>query len=470
MAEMEDSKLKILTKHMDATNMGVQTLVDQGIQNDTMNDLFMGSMFEMANDNRLLAKQLASMKDFGLFDVDDLIKSEITEAKERTKKNIDFRTQQNIQYGKGEAITYEGIKWVKAAAEDATKTTMNTKLVLLSLKNQDLTNKKNNKKVFAKKKEDDKEKYMQQTSLEKAITGGFDYIGDGFSGMKKSFMSLSDGILGSLGKSFLITLAIVNLIAYFRPVASMIARFFKTTFGPEDVGFFSYIGQNITMFLTAGLLIARKAIFRAMFGKKGFFGLFVQYVRLIGKALATSRFALVGKLFFGIFKRIIAIPLLIFSAIKGFFTGFETSMEEGNGVLYSIMMGLVGSLKGVLTMAFDLVTEPIKLLVDFIKYVGSFIPKSITDPVSNFMGTDKTTKQRAAENTAAAASINKWLFGDYKNKNKKTDITTITPNGAGGTTIINNTSVTNASQSTRNDNSYVDISTVDAGGTVTGLG
>ena len=98
--------------------------------------------------------------------------------------------------------------------------------------------------------------------------------------------------------------------------------------------------------------------------------------------------------------RLIAIPLLIFSAIKGFFTGFETSMEEGNGVLYSIMMGLVGSLKGVLTMAFDLVTEPIKLLVDFIKYVGSFIPKSITDPVSNFMGTDKTTKQRAAENTA----------------------------------------------------------------------
>ena len=480
MAEMEDSKLKILIKHMDETNMGVQTLVDQGIQNDTMNDLFMGSMFEMANDNRLLAKQLSSMKDFGLFDVDNLIKHQITDAKERTKKNISYRTKENISSAKRDGnildtikeVRNETVKGIKGAAKNATKAIMDTKLVLLSLKNQELAA----KKKFAKNKENKKEEYMQQTSFEKRLAGGFDYIGNQFSDMKKSFMSLSDGILGSLGKSFLITLAIVNLIAYFRPVASMIARFFKTTFGPEDVGFFSYIGQNITMFLTAGLLIARKAIFKSLFGPRGFFGLISTYFKVLGKGLTSMNFGLVAKTLFRIFTRLIAIPLLIFSAIKGFFTGFETSMEEGNGVLYSIGMGLIGSITEVIEMALSFIAAPVQLLVDFINYVISFIPAGIRNLFSaKAVGvTGNVNPFGAAEGKAEGgpvkAGIN-YIVGEEGPEMFRTGTPgTIIPNGAGGTTIINNTSVTNASQSTRNDNSYVDISTVDAGGTVTGLG
>jgi hypothetical protein len=476
MAEMEDSKLKILIKHMDETNMGVQTLVDQGVQNDTMNDLFMGSMFEMANDNRLLTKQTGFFQKQGMTKTDDyvlklnaLLEKWLPRSEEILEKLV---VKLNIQHKELSKATSDGAQIQMSYIALVKKDTANNDAAAaeeLKLK----------KKERAKDLENGKEDYMRQTSFEKRLARSFNYIGNQFSDMKKSFMSLSDGILGSLGKTFLITLAIVNLIAYFRPVASMIARFFKTTFGPEDVGFFSYIGQNITMFLTAGLLIARKSIFAALFGAKGFFGLFVQYVRLIGKALATSRFALVGKLFFGIFTRIYAIPLLIFSAIKGFFTGFETSMEEGNGVLYSIMMGFVGAIKGVVVMAYDLVIQP---LIDMFVAIGGWIAdttssfmkylgfgenkaKSLTDnAITDYFGGGK------AKGGPVKAGVN-YIVGEEGPEMFRTGTPgTITPNGAGGTTIINNTSVTNASQSTRNDNSYVDISTVDAGGTVTGLG
>jgi len=297
--------------------------------------------------------------------------------------------------------------------------------------------------------------------------------------MKKSFMSLSDGILGSLGKTFLITFAIVNLIAYFRPVASMIARFFKTTgdLFSGKIGIFDYIGQNFTVWLSAGLYAAKGAIWTYLFGPKGFFGLLGKYLSTLGKLIGKGKGWMALRVLGQILKRFIIIPLMIFAAIKGFFTDFETAMEQGDGVALAIVKGLWGAFKGALQMGFDLVISPVisvieffvGLLVDFIKYVASFIPKSISDTVSNFMGTDRTTEQREAENRAAGDAINKWLFGDYKNKNKKTDIATITPNGAGGgtnvTTIVNTTS-----QSTRNDNTYADISTVDAGGTATGLG
>ena len=475
MAEIEDSKLKILTKHMDETNMGVQTLIDQGIQNDTMNDLFMGSMFEMANDNRLFAKQQSWFDrgrkldhrtqgviavGFSKSDVElNLLRSLLNEKTNEAIKHIIIGNKKQEEIAKNStesvnlgALAYETLKTLPEHLDLAAK------------------------KKFAKDKEDSKEKYVRQTSFEKALARGFGYIGNQFSDMKKSFMSLSDGLLGTLGKSFLITLAIVNLIAYFRPVASMIARFFKTTFGPEDVGFFSYIGQNITMFLTAGLVIARKAIFAALFGAKGFFGLFVQYVRLIGKALATSKFALVGKLFLNIFKRLIAIPLLIFAGIKGFITGFETAMENGDGVLLAIGKGLFAAAKGIFFMLVSLITEPIEFivgkLVQLLKWVGSFIPTAdnIKSMIGGIFGTNSTEKERVADNKAAGKSLNRFLFGDYEAKNVKIADQKLIPNGAGGTTIINNTSVTNASQSTRNDNSYVDISTVDAGGMVTGLG
>ena len=476
MAEMEDSKLKILIKHMDETNMGVQTLVDQGVQNDTMNDLFMGSMFEMANDNRLLTKQTGFFQKQGMTKTDDYVLYE-------TSNSLIIR---KIDLGEKIVLKAYNSGFSDMIIED-TRDGAQIQMSYIALVKKDTANNdaaaaeelKLKKKERAKDLENGKEDYMRQTSFEKRLARSFNYIGNQFSDMKKSFMSLSDGILGSLGKTFLITLAIVNLIAYFRPVASMIARFFKTTFGPEDVGFFSYIGQNITMFLTAGLLIARKAIFAALFGAKGFFGLFVQYVRLIGKALATSRFALVGKLFFGIFTRIYAIPLLIFSAIKGFFTGFETSMEEGNGVLYSIMMGFVGAIKGVVVMAYDLVIQP---LIDMFVAIGGWIAdttssfmkylgfgenkaKSLTDnAITDYFGGGK------AKGGPVKAGVN-YIVGEEGPEMFRTGTPgTITPNGAGGTTIINNTSVTNASQSTRNDNSYIDISTVDAGGTVTGLG
>ena len=52
-------------------------------------------------------------------------------------------------------------------------------------------------------------------------------------------------------------------------------------------------------------------------------------------------------------------------------------MEEGHGVLYSIGMGLIGSITEVVKMAFSFVATPFQLLMDFIYYVISFIPTGI---------------------------------------------------------------------------------------------
>ena len=239
---------------------------------------------------------------------------------------------------------------------------------------------------------------MRSTRLEKILMNTSGFLGEKFQNLSNEFKKMNQGLLGTIGKTAAIILGMTLLLANFRPFQTMIARFFTSTFGPGDMNMFEYIGTNFTLFLSAGLIIARNKIKLALFGPRGFFGLIGATFRkistglkaVLGGGAGASRGLVLLKGALGLLvKGIIAIPSAIFFFLKNFYTEFEKSMTDGNGILMSLGKALLlGLIKGALDTVEFLVLDPIKFIVQdviipIIEFIGDIF-KKIFGYVSDF--------------------------------------------------------------------------------------
>ena len=395
-----------LITYMNQTNEGVQDLVAQGIQNDTLKDLFMGNFFEIASARSLQAKAFERARDTGADVIDDYVLKLNEDINKNFQGVIDFFHKAMTARKKEvrtiveplenlNQIMYDGIDARKQEVSEIVRPLDNFGKIMV---NQQLRDREAEKIKFANAKEKAKEEFMRSTRLEKILMNTSGFLGEKFQNLSNEFKKMNQGLLGTIGKTAAIILGMTLLLANFRPFQTMIARFFTSTFGPGDMNMFEYIGTNFTLFLSAGLIIARNKIKLALFGPRGFFGLIGATFRKIstglkavlgGGAGASRGMVLLKGALRLLSIKIIAIPSAIFFFLKNFYTEFEKSMTEGGGILMSLGKGLLFGLIYGLADTFEfLVLDPIKFIVQdviipIIEFIGDIF-KKIFGYISDF--------------------------------------------------------------------------------------
>ena len=395
-----------LITYMNQTNEGVQDLVAQGIQNDTLKDLFMGNFFEIASARTLQAKAFERARDTGADVIDDYVLKLNEDINKNFQGVIDFfhkamtDRQEEVRtivepLENLNQIMYDGIDARKQEVDEIVRPLDNFGKIMV---NQQLKERENRKIKFAIDRENAKEQLMRSTRFEKALINTSSFLGEKFGNLSDEFKKMNQGLLGSIGKTLFILLGMTLLLANFRPAQTMIARFFKSTFGPGDMNVFEYVGTNFTLFLTVGLGVFFKKIKRALFGPRGFFGLIGATFRkistgiksILGGGAGASRGMVLLKGALGLLgKGIIAIPSAIFFFLKNFYIEFEKSMTEGGGFFLSLGKGLLlGLIKGALDTIEFLVLDPINfilkdIIVPIIEFIGDIF-KKIFGYVSDF--------------------------------------------------------------------------------------
>ena len=277
--------------------------------------------------------------------------------------------------------------------------------------------------------------------------------------IKDSFETLSetlkfDGFIASVGKWLIISSLFFLAINKSGTFANMIWNAFGG--GRETTGFFDWMGKNFGVVLFGTLALSFNKIKMALFGPKGFFGLFGKYIgnlfsglggAIKGGTNAMRGLRLAGSALWQIFKRIIAIPFMLFSSIMGFFKGFQDDITAGGSFWSSIGQGLIGAIKGVLEAIYDILFSPIKWIMDYLDYK----PKTYSGPVEMFKDVFKSDNKSINPNEFSRVE------GDETKASRLGKIAADnTGGGGGGISLTNAASITTNNQDISVANQYIE--------------
>ena len=181
------------------------------------------------------------------------------------------------------------------------------------------------------------------------------------------------GFINSVGKWLIASALFFYAISKSGTFANMIWGLLGG--GKETTGIWEYIEKNFAVLLFGGLVLNFNRIKMALFGPKGFFGLFFKYISnltggfagIIRNGIRHMRsLKLITGTLWKIFKKLIAIPYMIFETIWGFLKGYQDEITAGGGFMMAIGMGLIGAFKGLFLAIVDLIIAIPSLIIEYI--------------------------------------------------------------------------------------------------------
>ena len=234
----EDKQLASLIEEMRATKTGVNALVAQGIEDDTLKSLFMGNFFEIANAQVLHKKREDFEKDKGITTIDE----KIVEADEHTVREfalLRLAVIDRLEKGFDGLANLLGMGILKRpdvsifneimrnaqapsvkALEDLSKNQIeNADRIIEGVVNQD-------KQAESRKKEKEKDLKNEEEGRNKSLIDSFT---EPFKKLQESFNKLTENFAGKAGFSALLFLAISGLFTYFEPASQALADLLNAT-------------------------------------------------------------------------------------------------------------------------------------------------------------------------------------------------------------------------------------------------
>ena len=475
--------LKPLLLEMKATNAGLQTLVQQGIDDDTPSQLLAGNIFEILNAQALFSQEkkliqgvinqekttdasLTKLFEEGspifqlvgatLEVVGMSLKEQATAMEERERQMVEFVSDEL-------SASYEQMEMIGTKQSEVTRQM-----------GDDIINnaKQMNKESKSRKKEEKKEKINMDKGYFAELK---DSLSSGYKAMSDSFSELSNGIIGKAGFVTGLLLVVSGLLATFPKLAEMtgqiltgIGNFFK------DIGLFLSGDLTLSEFANRNPLGIVLASFFAM------------------TESAKKLFDITKAVFF----RLVAIPLAIINTL---FTSFDQGMrkfEAGGGffgfigsMVDGLFTGVAQFIKDVFSFALGLlptriqefidpftsfVSEAFQTVIDFFKNMNLFglLGDTIDSIIGYFTGTKTKTLSTEIEPKAmggAVAGGSPYLVGE---KGPELFVPGaaggIIPNGMGGAPIIVNNNSVNQSSNTAN-HQHSNVSITDSQQEITGL-
>jgi len=428
----------------------------------TANSIIASALPEVLNDTRLYYARETLDTRQGLFEIDDYLRAILL---------------QDAKYYGGGILMEQSLKDLVKSTNDLKPlfTTISGSVDDMSNEvTESITDDKKNKNkdlTQAQRKEKAKEEYMKQTEGEKKTAGYFKGLGDKFDGFKKSF-------LGKLIKTDLILVGILLAISYFRPLAEVIERFFRTTgqLFRGEIGFMQYIGDNFILMGGIALLAFRKTLSillaRVLLGGVGGIGFFAQ----LGKVIATyfSKLMVFTRLAFatgglgsalrflglGLSKLaglILLIPIAIFGFLRGFITGFDREFQRSEkgiagfvgALLSAIVQGLIDATATVLDfLSFGLAEDFFAKIRAF--DFGLWVSKVFDEFFDLFTGVDLSDLFSGLFSAKPMGIKNSIISSSDKEK-EKNYLRRMQPNINNRTNINNFTTVNANNNSSRSD-------------------
>jgi len=459
--------LQPLLVEMQKTNAGVQKLVDQGIEDDTLKQLFMGNFFEIANARDLFSQEAKILNTNlrvgdGGEDIGDLSKKlldslaldsnadgipklirSIVKLEDRIAEFMNKNTEITLLQGQMTTTIFKDL-----GIQLSNKLQDSIDIISERNKQDELEYRQRQKEEDERKKEAERLKLAEQEN-KKDQRGFFKTAYDTFlEGIKAPFKaiseglsSLSDGLVGKVGLVTLFILGISALLAYvpiattaFKEVFLVIANFisdFKNFFTGK-IGLGEFIGNQFAVFVGGGILLFFKSVRTSIMGF---------LVPLSAKIAAIGTFLL----------RFVALPAAIFKAIFGFMEGFTQSREAGAGIMEAIGKGLEKAVKNVVSFIFGIIGQALEFvgrmllggqIVDSIKgfftgLVGDIEGKALGGPVA--AGTPYVVGERGPELFVPGAAGG------------------IMPGLGGGNIVVNNNQVNQSAQTANHQHSNITI-------------
>jgi len=475
--------LKPLLAEMKATNAGLQTLVQQGIDDDTPSQLLAGNIFEILNAQALFSQEKKLIQGVinqekttdlnlkKLFEegspifqlvgatlevVGMSLKEQATAMEERERQMVEFVSDEL-------SASYEQMEMIGTKQSEVTRQM-----------GDDIIN--NAKQMNKESKSREKEEKKDKINMDKGYFAELkDSLSSGYKAMSDSFSELSNGIIGKAGFVTGLLLVVSGLLATFPKLAEMtgeiitgIGNFFK------DIGLFLSGDLTLSEFANRNPLGVVLASFFAM------------------TESAKKLFNITKAVFF----RLVAIPLAIINTL---FTSFDQGMrkfEAGGGffgfigsMVDGLFTGVAQFIKDVFSFALDLlptriqefidpftsfVSEAFQTVIDFFKNMNLFglLGDTIDSIIGYFTGTKTKTLSTEIEPKAmggAVAGGSPYLVGE---KGPELFVPGaaggIIPNGMGGAPIIVNNNQVNQSSNTAN-HQHSNVSITDSQQEITGL-
>ena len=475
--------LKPLLAEMKATNAGLQTLVQQGIDDDTPSQLLAGNIFEILNAQALFSQEKKLIQGVinqekttdlnlkKLFEegspifqlvgatlevVGMSLKEQATAMEERERQMVEFVSDEL-------SASYEQMEMIGTKQSEVTRQM-----------GDDIIN--NAKQMNKESKSREKEEKKDKINMDKGYFAELkDSLSSGYKAMSDSFSELSNGIIGKAGFVTGLLLVVSGLLATFPKLAEMtgeiitgIGNFFK------DIGLFLSGDLTLSEFANRNPLGVVLASFFAM------------------TESAKKLFNITKAVFF----RLVAIPLAIINTL---FTSFDQGMrkfEAGGGffgfigsMVDGLFTGVAQFVKDVFSFALGLlptriqefidpftsfVSEAFQTVIDFFKNMNLFglLGDTIDSIIGYFTGTKTKTLSTEIEPKAmggAVAGGSPYLVGE---KGPELFVPGaaggIIPNGMGGAPIIVNNNQVNQSSNTAN-HQHSNVSITDSQQEITGL-
>ena len=488
MAEVSKQDVDLLKNYMSETNQGIKTLIELRKQEDTPRSLLAGNAFEIGAQVSLAKKREVFDEKEEITKIDNkvvdntavlnLMLEPITQLAMVMKES--FETQKEIR-----DLTITSNKLADKATEEIKKegtlfanqigqVSENIDEIVRPLNRMEkitqgmpgknpLLGKTGSESNIAKSAEEEKRKdqksfYADQVdTLANTITKPFSNLAKSFSGFAESTTGQALIVSGVL---FLILEAISTFPSLARAIGdtiTIIGNFFgdykKLVTG--DMTFLQFFENQL------GIIIATSI---ALFSS-GFRNFFVS----IGTAILGF-----GKMLLKVF----AIPVLVISAILGFFEGYNKSRASGKGIMESIGVGLAGAIERVFNLIIDTILGTLefigtavlgKQLVDDIKGYFTDLGKSIF----SFLMPSLSGGAGGAEGKymgGPVAAGTPYVVGEMGPELFVPGASgSIVPNGMGGgqPIIVNNTNV-NAPTS-NNSHQHANVSITDRQQEITGL-
>ena len=481
MAEVSKQDVDLLKNYMSETNQGIKTLIELRKQEDTPRSLLAGNAFEIGAQISLAKKREVFDEKEEITKIDNkvvdntavlnLMLEPITQLAMVMKES--FETQKEIR-----DLSITANELAKKATEKFTMD-LGARVRALQEKIEEivpplnrmekitqgyqnpLLGKTSSESNIAKSAEEEKRKdqksfYADQVdTLANTITKPFSNLAKSFSGFAESTTGQALIVSGVL---FLVLKAISTFPGLARAIGDtikIIGNFFgdfkKLVTG--DMTFLQFFENQL------GIIIATSI------------ALFSSGVRKFFVSIGT---AILG--FGKMLLRVFAIPVLVISAILGFFEGYNKSRASGKGIMESIGVGLAGAIGSVFNLIIDTILGTLefigtavlgKQLVDDIKgyftdlgkSIFSFLMPSLSGgaPEGKYMGGPV-----AAGTPYVVGEMGPELFVPGASGS-------IVPNGMGGgqPIIVNNTNV-NAPTSNSN-HQHANVSITDRQQEITGL-
>ena len=475
--------LKPLLLEMKATNAGLQTLVQQGIDDDTPSQLLAGNIFEILNAQALFSQEKKLIQGVinqekttdlnlkKLFEegspifqlvgatlevVGMSLKEQATAMEERERQMVEFVSDEL-------SASYEQMEMIGTKQSEVTRQM-----------GDDIINnaKQMNKESKSRQKEEKKDKINMDKGYFAELK---DSLTSGYKAMSDSFSELSNGIIGKAGFATGLLLVVSGLLAAFPRLAEM-TGIILTGIG----NFFSDIGLFLSGDLTLSEFANRNPLGIVL---ASFFAMTESAKKLFNITKA-------------IFLRIIAIPLAIVNTL---FTSFDQGMrkfEAGGGffgfigsMVDGLFTGLAQFIKDTFSFVLGLlptrfqefidpftsfVSEAFQRVIDFFSNMNLFgLLGDTVDSIVGFFTGDKTkdlsTTIEPKAMGGAVAGGSPYLVGE---KGPELFVPGaaggIIPNGMGSAPIIVNNNQVNQSSNTAN-HQHSNVSITDSQQEITGL-